>query len=79
MLHYLYLNYLVPHHDDFLFFDTKFTNPAMKYLELPMFIPLIAAIYLMTVYAVLKIAESHRRHESTSSKTNDNQQLEVNG
>ncbi|MDJ0680419.1 MAG: hypothetical protein QNJ18_11205 [Xenococcaceae cyanobacterium MO_167.B52] len=51
----------------------------MKYAELPMFIPLIAGIYLMTVYAVLKIAESHRKVASAPSSKSENQQVEVNG
>ena len=51
----------------------------MKYAELPMFIPLIAGIYLMTVYAVLKIAESQRKVTSTPSNNSENQQVEANG
>ncbi len=51
----------------------------MKYAELPMFIPLIAGIYLMTVYAVLKIAGSQYKVTTTSSNKGENQQVEVNG
>lgn len=50
----------------------------MKYAELPMFIPLIAAIYLMAVYGILKIAETQRRVSSAPSNTSDNQQLRAN-
>lgn len=49
----------------------------MNYAELPMFIPLIAGIYLMTVYTVLKIAENQTRLHSTSSNKSENQQVEV--
>ena len=50
----------------------------MKYTELPMFIPLIAAIYLMAVYGLLKIAGTQRRINSAPSNNSDNQQLEAN-
>ncbi len=50
----------------------------MKYQYLPVFIPLLAAIYLMAVYGLLKIAENQRRLKSGASNTKDPQQLEVN-
>ena len=57
---------------------TKFTAHPMKYEYLPVFIPLLAAIYLMAVYGLLKIAENQRRLKSGASNTKDPQQLEVN-
>ena len=50
----------------------------MKYGDLPVFIPLLAAIYLMTIYGLLKVAENQLKVKSASSNTEDNQQLEVN-
>ncbi len=72
------LNYSVLCHHNLLVSDTKLTTPPMKYADLPMFIPLIAGIYLMTVYAVLKIAESQCRTNLVSSNKSDTQQIEVN-
>ena len=50
----------------------------MKYGDLPVFIPLLAAIYLMAVYGLLKVAENQLKIKSAPSNTKDNQQLEVN-
>ncbi|HHP7229367.1 MAG TPA: hypothetical protein ACFCUY_00735 [Xenococcaceae cyanobacterium] len=51
----------------------------MKYGDLPVFIPLLATIYLMTVYGLLKIAENQRKVKSPPTSMGKNQQLEVNG
>ncbi len=42
-----------------------------------MFIPVLAAIYLMAVYALLKVAENQSKLKSVSSNTKDNQQVEA--
>ena len=62
----------------YLVSPTKFTAHPMKYQYLPVFIPLLAAIYLMAVYGLLKVAENQRKVKSGPSNSKDNQQLEVN-
>lgn len=39
----------------------------MEYGYTTLLIPLLAAIYLMTVYALLKVAENQAKKKSTSS------------
>ena len=39
----------------------------MEYALTPLLIPLLAAVYLMVVYALLKVAENQLRKKPTSS------------
>lgn len=74
---YLWLISFIVHNCNFLVVHLNICCHTMKYGDLPMFIPVLAAIYLMAVYALLKVAENQSKLKSVSSNTKDNQQVEA--